>query len=158
MRAPPLRARGNAPEQESVRSQIDHVMGLMAEGNAAAASGDYASALDSYSAIVQRYPELALAERARVTRAQLLYQVGRVEEALLQLEDEEVSLRGSAEVHAALAAVLHAERPAQVGRAEQQWAIAAGFDTRFEDVEWVQRERHWPPRLVEALRRFLTLT
>ena len=73
--APPPRARGSAPGQESVRSQIDHVMGLMADGNAAAASGDYASALDSYSAIVQRYPELALAERARVTRAQLLYQV-----------------------------------------------------------------------------------
>ena len=85
-------------------------------------------------------------------------QVGRVEEALLQLEDEEVSLRGSAEVHAALAAVLHVERPTQVGRAEQQWAIATGFDKRFADAEWVQRERHWPPRLVEALRRFLTLT
>ena len=85
-------------------------------------------------------------------------QVGRAEESLLQLEDEEVSLRGNAEVHAALAVVLHAERPAQVGRYEQQWAISSGFDSRFSDPDWVQRERHWPPRLVGALRRFLTLT
>ena len=141
-----------------MRAQIDGVMALMADGSAAAAEGDYEAALAAYDAIVQRYPDLALAERARVTRALLLYQVGRSEEALLQLEDEEVSLRGSAEVHAAMAAVLHAERPQQFGRAEQQWAIAAGFDGRFGDAGWVARERHWPPRLVAALQRFLSLT
>lgn len=69
-----------------------------------------------------------------------------------------MALRGSAEVHAALAVILHAERPRQVGRAEQQWTIATEFDSRFSDLEWVAKERHWPPRLMAALQRFLTLT
>lgn len=39
-------------------------------------------------------------------------------------QDLEVSLRGYAEVHAALAAVLYVERPALLQVAEQQWEIA----------------------------------
>ena len=62
------------------------------------------------------------------------------------------------QVHAALACMLHAERPREVGRAEAQWEIASEFDTRFADVQWVQHEKHWPPRLVAALEHFLSLS
>lgn len=55
-------------------------------------------ALKTYTKIIQDYPGLALTERARIRRAILLYETGQVSEAILELEDEEVALRGNAEV------------------------------------------------------------
>ncbi len=75
----------------------------------------------------------------------------------MELDDEETALRGYAEVHAALASVLWVERPGQRDRAEQQWAIAMAFDKRFADPEFVAVARHWPPRMLTALQRFLEL-
>ncbi len=66
--------------------------------------------------------------------------------------------RNCTQVHAALACMLHAERPREVGRAESQWEIANEFDTRFSDLQWVRTEKHWPPRLLAALENFLTLS
>jgi hypothetical protein len=84
-------------------------------------------------------------------------QVGRTSDAIIQLEDEEVALRGYAEVHAALAAVLYCERPLQRERAEGEWAIATSFDGRYNDLGFVSGEKGWPPRMVAALQRFMTL-
>lgn len=78
-------------------------------------------------------------------------------EALLELEDEEVSLRGYPEVHVALAAIMYAERPGQIARVEAQWELATEFDTRYTDVNWVARQKHWPPKMIDALNRFLLL-
>ncbi len=47
---------------------------------------------------MKEHSDLALAERARIKRALMLYETGAVEQALLELEDEEVALRGNAEV------------------------------------------------------------
>ena len=159
-------------------------------------------ALSHYDEIVHRFPDLAITEYARIHRAIFLYQTGNASRAILELEDEEVNMRGLAEaglhprllqkqlfvdyaaymmfvplgaadtifpwagrsllimrmqVHAALACILHAERPREVWRAESQWEIASEFDTRFGDVQWVQAEKHWPPRLLAALQSFLNL-
>lgn len=84
-------------------------------------------------------------------------QEGATSQALTELNELELDLRGNPETHAALAAVLYIERPAQRWRAEQQWDIAVGFDRRYEDVGWVQENKHWPPRLLEALDKFLSL-
>ena len=46
-------------------------------------------------------------------------QLGRTQDALLALEDEEAALKGAAEVHAALAALLWEEKPNLSFRAEQ---------------------------------------
>ena len=59
-------------------------------------------ALQKYTTIVKEYSDLALAERARIKRALMLYETGAVEQALLELEDEEIALRGNAEVHLSL--------------------------------------------------------
>ncbi len=71
-------------------------------------------------------PDFATTEYARLSRAEMLYQQNFVSDAILQLEDLEVALRGYAEVHAALAAILYVERPARVQQAEQQ---ASGIDS-----------------------------
>lgn len=152
-RPTPTRAQ---PEEEPVSVQIERVAALTAAADAAAAAGDYPEALRCESEVVQRYGDLALAERARVRRALLLYQVGRTDDALLQLEDEEVALRGNAEVHAALAVVLYDRGRATA--AESQWDVATEFDRRFADTAWVAAERRWPPALLDALQRFLTLS
>jgi hypothetical protein len=60
--------------------------------------GCASQALSCYSAIVRKYPDLAITEYARLNRALMLYQTGRVSQAILELDDEEVSLRGYAEV------------------------------------------------------------
>jgi hypothetical protein len=60
-------------------------------------------------------------------------------------------------VHAALAAVLYTERPAQRLRAEQQFDIAVEFDGRFQDAGWVRSNKAWGPRLMGALQKFLLL-
>ena len=70
----------------------------------------HAQALQHYTEITRRFPGLAITERARVKRALLLYEVGQVQQALAELDDEEIALRGYAEVHAALAAILYTER------------------------------------------------
>lgn len=43
-------------------------------------------------------------------------------------------------------------------RAELQWDLSTEFDTRYADVKWVQKEKHWPPALLTALSRFLSLS
>lgn len=84
-------------------------------------------------------------------------QTGNASDAILELEDLEVSLRGLAEVHAALASIVYSERPTEISYAEQQFDLASEFDGRYLDVGWVEREKHWPPAMLKALDRFVNL-
>jgi hypothetical protein len=88
----------------------------------------------------------------------LLFETGKPERALLELESEVAEVgAGNAQLHAALAVVVHATRPTQLARAESEWDIAAGLAPRFEDEAWVASEKGWPPAMLAALHRFLTL-
>ena len=64
---------------------------------------------------------------------------------------------GNAEVHAAMAALLYAEKPMERQRAELQWDIATEFDSRYGSIEWVAKSKVWGPRLLQALQKFLLL-
>eukprot|EP00879_Flechtneria_rotunda_P009632 GHRR01010079.1.p1 GENE.GHRR01010079.1~~GHRR01010079.1.p1 ORF type:complete len:318 (+),score=120.05 GHRR01010079.1:114-1067(+) len=141
----------------SVASAAADALQQLTAAQQATTAGDYQAALRVYSSIVHQHPDLALAEYARVGRAFMLYQTGQVDEALIALEDQELSMRGYPEVHAALAAVLYAERPPQRLRAEQQFDIAVEFDAHYQDAQWVAHNRHWPPALLQALQKFLLL-
>ena len=114
-------------------------------------------ALKKYTTITKQFPDLAIAEYAKIKRALMLYQSGKTVDAVLEMEGEEEDLRGNAEVHAALAAMLYSETPKQIRRAETQWEIAREFDQRYSDMDWVQREKHWPPAMQTALGNFLEL-
>lgn len=61
------------------------------------------------------------------------------------------------QIHAALAAMLYDTEPDAIERAELQWDLCSEFDSRYSDVGWVAREKHWPPAMLSALRHFLTL-
>lgn len=164
------------PISSNVPQRANALLSLLNTARAATREGDFDTALAAYTQGVRQYPDLALSEYARLGRAMLLYQLGDTSQALLELEDCEVSMKGYAEVHAALAAVLyagvsvvdiavapiyilwHTEKPAQLARAELQWEVASSFDTRYSDVGWVANEKCWPPKLALALNRFLTLS
>lgn len=113
--------------------------------------------MEKYTLITHTYPDLAITQYAKIQRALLLYQVGQQSEAVLELEGEEADLRGNSEVHAALAAMFYAESPKQVNRAETQWEIAREFDQRYGDLQWVSKQRRWPPAMQVALANFLEL-
>ena len=117
--------------------------------------GRYQEALSKYESIIAQYGDFALAERSRVSRAIMEYQVGKVNDAILHLKDEEVALRGDAEVHCALAVVLYSEKPYEISLAEEQFEVAMEFDKRFGDVAYVRDGKPaWPPRMVAALEKF----
>lgn len=118
----------------------------------------FAQALKIYSQITHMYPDLAIVQYAKVKHALMLYQSGKMIDAVLEMEGQEEEMRGNAEVHAALAAMLYSETPRQINRAETQWEIAREFDKRYGNVDWVKQEKQWPPAMQAALRSFLTLT
>ncbi|KAG2430320.1 hypothetical protein HYH02_013797 [Chlamydomonas schloesseri] len=131
---------------------------LLAAAREAVDAGEHQRAYELYGRLVREHGDLALSYYGRVGRALQAYQLGAVSDSLLALEDEEAALRGAAEVHAALAALLYTERPSLALRAEEEWAIASSFDKRYSDPAWVAANKHWPPRAVAALQRFLALS
>lgn len=76
--------------------------------------------------------------RARMGRIEALFELGEREDAFLELEDELVDVGvGNAQVHAAMAAMLHTQRPQQGLRAESEWEKAVELAPKFADaVRW----------------------
>jgi hypothetical protein len=139
------------------KSRIQTALRIFSTAESDQKEGRYADALVGYESVITNYPDLALAERARVSRALMEYQMNKVSMAILHLKDEEIALRGDAEVHCALAAILYSERPYELNFAEEQYDVAMEFDTRYGSIDFVRDARHWPPRLVAALEKFLSL-
>ena len=104
-RNPPTRPQLALSCLESARAAIDQ--------------GRDRDALRLYSYIASEFPDLALSQYARVGQALLTYEAGDASDAILELEDEAVAFVGSAEIHAALAALLYVERPGLAFRAEE---------------------------------------
>lgn len=100
--------------------------------------------------------DLALAEYARVGRAISLYEVGDREQAFVEMEDVSVNLKGYPEVHAALAAALYVDKQSPAS-AERQFNIATMLDPHYFDLSYVKNTRHWPPSLIESLRKLINL-
>ncbi|XP_039133465.1 uncharacterized protein LOC120270498 [Dioscorea cayenensis subsp. rotundata] len=121
------------------------------------AHGDFSRALDSFSLVIKDYKDLAFTEYARVGRALALYEVGDRDEAIAEMEDVSISLKGYPEIHAALAAALYADKHSPL-LAENQFTIATLLDPHYTDISYVRETRHWPPSLVSSLQHFITLT
>lgn len=62
-----------------------------------------------------------------------------------------------AEIHAALAAALYADKRSPL-LAENQFAIATLLDPHYTDISYVRETKHWPPSLVSSLQHFITLS
>ncbi|HEY9833478.1 MAG TPA: tetratricopeptide repeat protein, partial [Stenomitos sp.] len=93
---------------------------------------------------------------ARANYALALYQTGQKEEALRTLRNIIRKYPQFPDVRAALTAALWVD--GKQGEAESNWAAVVGLDNRYKDLEWVKSIRRWPPVMVAALEKFLTLS
>ncbi|KAJ6378012.1 hypothetical protein OIU78_028278 [Salix suchowensis] len=107
--------------------------------------------------MVENYKDFAFSEYGRFGRALSLYEVGDREEAIAEMEDVSISLKGYPEIHAALAAALYADKHAPL-LAENQFTIATTLDPHYTDLSYVKETKHWPPSLVSSLQQFITLS
>ncbi|XP_018685907.2 uncharacterized protein LOC103994722 isoform X1 [Musa acuminata AAA Group] len=107
--------------------------------------------------VIRDYKDFAFADYARVGRALVLYEIGDRDEAIAEMEDVSISLKGYPEIHAALAAALYVDKHAAL-LAENQFAIATLLDPHYTDLSYVRETKHWPPSLVSSLQHFITLS
>ncbi|KAK8710080.1 hypothetical protein V6N13_145421 [Hibiscus sabdariffa] len=140
-----------------VSRRVSEAVELLERGKELQAQGDFPKALQFFTSVVENYKEFAFSDYARVGRALALYEVGDREEAIAEMEDVSISLKGYPEVHAALAAALYADKHAPL-LAENQFAIATLLDPHFTDLSYVIETKHWPPSLVSSLQHFITLS
>lgn len=121
-------------------------------GNAQARQGDWENALADYQRAIAIDPKFSLA-RLNVAFAQ--YELGRDEQALRELRSLVRKYPSFVDARAALTAAYW--QNGQQGQAESNWVAVNGLDQRYQDIDWVENVRRWPPRLVKGLRAFLDL-
>jgi len=121
-------------------------------GNAKAGKGDYTAAITDYEEASSLNPNFAI---ARSNAALSHYQVGDEKEAIDETRNLVRKYPNFPDVRAALTAMLWAQ--GKEGEAESNWVAVVGSDSRYRDIEWLEKVRRWPPRMVEALDNFLSL-
>jgi tetratricopeptide (TPR) repeat protein len=121
-------------------------------GNAEAGSGKWAEAIADYKRSTEIAPNFAF---ARANYALALYETGQTDKAIREMRNIARKYSQFADVRAALTAAYWVQ--GQRGEAESNWVSAVGLDGRYKDINWVKNVRRWPPSMVAALERFLTL-
>ncbi|CAN6458666.1 unnamed protein product [Victoria cruziana] len=140
-----------------LRRRVTQAVELLDKGREFQSKGEFRNALECFSEVVTNYKDFAFSDYARVGRALALYELGERDQAIIEMEDVSISLKGYPEVHAALAAALYADKHAPL-LAENQFTIATLMDPRYTDLSYVKDTKHWPPSLVASLQRFITLS
>ncbi|GMY12494.1 hypothetical protein FCV25MIE_07733 [Fagus crenata] len=141
----------------TVSRRVSEAVELLDKGRELQAQGDFNQALLYFTQVIENYKDFAFSDYARVGRALALYEVGDREEAIAEMEDVSISLKGYPEVHAALAAALYVDKHALL-LAENQFTIATLLDPQYTDVTYVKETKHWPPSLVSSLQHFISLS
>ncbi|KAF5457854.1 hypothetical protein F2P56_021931 [Juglans regia] len=140
-----------------IARRVSEAVELLDKGRELQAKGDFNQALLYFTQVVEQYKDFAFSDYARMGRALALYEVGDRQEAIAEMEDVSISLKGYPEVHAALAAALYVDKHAPL-LAENQFTIATLLDPHYTDVSYVKETKHWPPSLVISLQHFISLT
>ncbi len=130
----------------------DDAMAYNNRGNAQGGLGKWKLALADYQKAIELEPNFAL---ARANDSLALYQLGRTEEALKTMRNLVRKYPMFPDARAALTAVLWEE--GLQGEAESNWVAAVEMDARYQDLNWVNHVRRWPPEMVSALDRFINL-
>lgn len=121
-------------------------------GNAKAGQQKWQEALEDYEKAVALAPNFSL---ARANAALVTYQIGDSTEATRQMRNLVRKYPMFPDVRAAMSAILWVD--GKQGEAESNWVAAVGLDNRYQNLDWVAKVRRWPPKMVEALKQFLTL-
>ncbi|KAL3591474.1 hypothetical protein D5086_010114 [Populus alba] len=134
----------------AISRRVSEAVDLLEKGRELQAQGDFNEALLYFTQMVENYKDFAFSDYGRVGRALSLYEVGNREEAIAEMEDVSISLKGYPEIHAALAAALYADKHALL-LAENQFTIATMLDPHYTDLSYVKETKHWPPSLESAV-------
>ncbi|MBW4585829.1 tetratricopeptide repeat protein [Aetokthonos hydrillicola Thurmond2011] len=121
-------------------------------GNAKGGLGKWADAIADYKKSTEIAPNFAF---ARANYALALYETGQIDKAIREMRNIARKYSQFADVRAALTAAYWVQ--GQRGEAESNWVSAVGLDGRYKDINWVKNVRRWPPSMVVALNKFLTL-
>ncbi|MBE9044197.1 tetratricopeptide repeat protein [Pleurocapsales cyanobacterium LEGE 10410] len=121
-------------------------------GNAKAGQQKWQDALKDYQKAANIAPTFPI---ARGNASLIQYQLGDRTEAIRNMRNLVRKYPMYSDMRAALAAALWVE--GQQGEAESNWVAAVGLDNRYQDLDWIENIRRWPPLMVKALERFLNL-
>lgn len=141
-----------ADYQKVLEIDPNDAMGYNNLGNAKAGQGKWKEAIANYQKAAEFAPNFAF---ARANYALALYQIGEKEAAMREMRNIIRKYPQFPDVRAALTAALWVD--GKRGEAESHWAAAVGLDRRYKDIDWVENVRRWPPVMVAALEKFLTL-
>jgi tetratricopeptide (TPR) repeat protein len=143
----------SADYEAVLRLQPDDASALYNLGNVAGSRGDWPRARGQFLAAAEARPGFAMARSSAALAALQLQQRDQAEVELRRLIRRHPLF---ADARAGLTALLWQKGAS--GEAESHWAAASGLDSRYRDLTWLRDVRRWPPRAVEALGQFLTLT
>ena len=121
-------------------------------GNAKAGQEKWQEALTDYQQAANIAPNFSI---ARGNAALVQYQLQDRKESIRNMRNLVRKYPMYSDMRAALAAALWVE--GQQGEAESNWVAAVGLDNRYQDLDWIENIRRWPPSMVAALERFLEL-
>ncbi len=121
-------------------------------GNAKAGQQKWQDALADYQLAADLAPTFPM---PRGNASLIQYQIGDRSEAIRNMRNLVRKYPMYSDMRAALAAALWVE--GQQGEAESNWVAAVGLDNRYQDLDWIENIRRWPPSMVQALSRFLNL-
>ena len=121
-------------------------------GNAKAGQENWQGALADYLQAAEIAPKFPM---ARGNASLIMYQMGDRTEAIRNMRNLVRKYPMYSDMRAALAAALWAE--GQQGEAESNWVAAIGLDNRYQDLNWLENIRRWPPTMIQALEKFLNL-
>lgn len=121
-------------------------------GNAKAGQRKWQAALADYQLAANLDPTFPM---ARGNASLVQYQIGDRAEAIHNMRNLVRKYPMYSDMRAALAAALWVE--GQQGEAESNWVAAVGLDNRYQDLDWIENIRRWPPSMIESLSRFLNL-
>ncbi len=128
------------------------VMAYNNRGNAKGGLGKWQEALEDYQKAANLAPSFAFAQ---ANAALALYETGQKSQAITKMRNLTRKYPMFPDMRAALTAALWEQ--GNQGEAESHWVAAVGMDNRYQELDWVQKIRRWPPSMVAALDKFLNL-
>ncbi len=125
-------------------------------GNAKAGLGKWEEAVADYQTAMKVNSRFSTAfGNNAIALYQIGSQTGNHDQAIKAMKNILRKYPNFTDVRAALTAALWADH--KQGEAESNWVSVLNLDRRYQDINWVKNIRRWPPALVEALEKFLTL-
>ncbi len=167
-------------------SQLQTGEGLTQKAFAATNVGDFATAEDYWTQLIELFPnypaafnnrgnakaaleqwEQAISDYQKAFELAPDYALARANYAiaLYQTGETETAIRTMKNIvrkypkFADMRAALTAALWVQgnFGEAESNWVAVVGLDSRYKNLDWVKNIRRWPPVMVSALEKFLKL-